>query len=71
MSLFKAPTDLCDVVSVVVFCDTDNTMMLVVDNVEHWLPSVKVPAGLAWERAISKEIQEVSLHINNCFFKIV
>lgn len=59
MATFKSPTDLCDVVSAAVLCETDNTMMLVVDNMEHWLPSVKVPAGLAWEKAISKEMQDV------------
>lgn len=60
--LFKTVNDLCDCVSVVVFCGIDSTMMLTVDGTEHWIPSVKVPSGQSWGRAISKEIQEVFIN---------
>lgn len=60
MSFFKIITDMCDVVSAVISCESDNTLMLVVDTFEHWIPSVKVPAGHSWERAMTKEVLEVS-----------
>lgn len=59
MALFKTPGEMCDVVSAVVYCDSDSSIMLVVDNVEHWLPNVKVPMGMSWERMISKELEDV------------
>lgn len=59
---------MCDVVSAVVMCETDNTLMLVVDNFKHWIPCAKVPNGQPWERAITKEVQEVSVVHQNLFF---
>lgn len=63
MSNFKAPADLCDVVSVAVLCEHDSTMMVTVESFEHWIPYVKIQSGQAWERAISKEVQEVNVYI--------
>ncbi|XP_074040904.1 uncharacterized protein isoform X6 [Leptinotarsa decemlineata] len=59
MAVFKSIGELCDVVSVVVFCNIDSTMMLTVDNFEHWIPSVKVLPGQMWERTIAKEVNEI------------
>ncbi|KAJ8965147.1 hypothetical protein NQ314_004372 [Rhamnusium bicolor] len=59
MSMFKSKPELCDVVSLVIYSNTDVTLMLIADNNEHWIPSVKVPGGQSWDKAISKEIQEM------------
>lgn len=60
MSLSKSAQDVGDVVSLAVYCKTDNTFMLTVDNNEHWIPSTKVPQGHSWEKTISKDLVDVS-----------
>ncbi|KAJ8959024.1 hypothetical protein NQ318_022278 [Aromia moschata] len=59
MAMFKSSADLCDAVSVAVYCGNDTTMMLTVDNTnEHWIPSTRVPSGQSWFKAITKELQD-------------
>ncbi|CAH1962667.1 unnamed protein product [Acanthoscelides obtectus] len=59
MAMFRNSDELCDVVSAAVFCAMDSTLMLTVENSEHWLPSVKVPAGQSWEKAVAKEVLDI------------
>lgn len=65
-------TDLGDVVSLAVYCKVDFTLMLTVENNEHWIPSTRVPIGHSWEKTVSKDLIDVSslLLDNNkfCFF---
>lgn len=56
-------TEMSDVVSAAILCESDSTIMLLVDNFEHWIPSVKVPVGQSWERTIVKEMTEVSFNL--------
>ncbi|KAJ8923305.1 hypothetical protein NQ315_001863 [Exocentrus adspersus] len=52
-------SDLTHVVSVVVFCKADSTVLLTVENNEHWIPGTKVPMGVSWEKTIGKDLNEI------------
>ncbi|XP_050509346.1 uncharacterized protein LOC126886443 isoform X2 [Diabrotica virgifera virgifera] len=68
---FKTPSELCDVVSVVAFCSFDSTMLLIVDNIEHWIPGARVLQGMSWEKTIRKEINEIFGPITSADLKIL
>jgi hypothetical protein len=57
-STFKSIHELCDIASVVIFCPSDSTIMLVIEpsSNEYWIPSVKVPAGNSWVGQISRDL---------------
>lgn len=54
----EPPTNM---VSLLVYCTTDNSLMLTVENPnsDHWIPSVKVEPSVSWSRTVTKEAQEV------------
>ncbi|RZC40793.1 uncharacterized protein BDFB_004392 [Asbolus verrucosus] len=56
--MFKSVNDLCDVVSVVIYCFSDATMLLVVEpsSNEYWIPSVKVTGGSSWSSQVTKDL---------------
>ncbi|CAG9828107.1 unnamed protein product [Diabrotica balteata] len=68
---FKTASELCDVVSVVAFCSFDSTMLLIVDNIEHWIPGARVLQGMSWEKTIKKEINEIFGPIPSADLKIL
>nr|CAI5835319.1 unnamed protein product [Callosobruchus analis] len=59
MATFRNSDELCDCVSVAVFCAIDSTLMLTIDNAEHWLPCCKVTPGQPWEKAVAKEVLDI------------
>ncbi|XP_057666117.1 uncharacterized protein LOC130899935 isoform X2 [Diorhabda carinulata] len=69
--MFKNANEFCDVVSVAAFCPFDSTLLLIVENVEHWLPGAKVSQGQAWEKVIRKEINEIFGQLPNAEIKIL
>lgn len=71
--MFKSENDLCNVISVAVYCNADNTMLLMADTNDHWFPCTK-EVGSSWEKQATKEITEVyclfTLLFYNLIFKI-
>lgn len=68
MTLFKAISELCDVISHIVFCTEDGTLMLSMENNtnEFWIPSTKVQPGNSWQTELSKVTVDVSTHLHLC-----
>ncbi|CAH1113640.1 unnamed protein product [Psylliodes chrysocephalus] len=56
--MFKSENDLCNVISVAVYCNADNTMLLMADTNDHWFPCTK-EVGSSWEKQATKEITEI------------
>ncbi|CAG9773159.1 unnamed protein product [Ceutorhynchus assimilis] len=58
----KLPTDVPNnIISLLIYCVADNSLMLTLDNVnsDHWLPSVKADYNVSWSRLIGKEAQDI------------
>lgn len=55
---FEGPSN---VLSLLIYCTADNSLMLTLDNAnsDHWMPSVKADTNVSWSRLIGKEAQEV------------
>ncbi|XP_018322209.1 uncharacterized protein LOC108734935 isoform X3 [Agrilus planipennis] len=56
---FKSVGDMCDVISHVVFCPDDGTMMVTSANKELWIPSVKVTGASSWESMSNNELKNL------------
>ena len=62
MPTFRAISELCNVVSMVVYCSQDRTILLTLESTtaEYWIPSLKVPEGESWQSQLNKDMKEVS-----------
>ncbi|CAH1182328.1 unnamed protein product [Phyllotreta striolata] len=56
--MFKSANDLKDVISLAVFSESDNTMLLIENNNELWLPCTE-EIGSVWNNSAMKEISEI------------
>lgn len=65
--MFKAVAELCDVVSHLIYCVDDSSIMLTLEanTNEYWIPSSKVTNDSSWYSQSLKDIEEVSI---NTFF---
>lgn len=57
-STFKSVHELCDVISVIVCCHADSSIMLVVESNsnEYWIPSVKTTGTMGWLGHVSMNL---------------
>ncbi|KAK4874556.1 hypothetical protein RN001_013916 [Aquatica leii] len=60
-NMFKSISDLCDVVSHVVYCPDDATMFITLEPNcnEYWIPSSKVTSGSGWIAQSVKDMDEI------------
>nr|XP_022916250.1 uncharacterized protein LOC111426117 [Onthophagus taurus] len=61
MSLFRAISDISNVISFIAYCRADHSMMLALESTtsEYWIPSIKVNDGDNWRSELSKEIIDI------------
>ncbi|KYB28233.1 uncharacterized protein LOC103312510 [Tribolium castaneum] len=57
-STFKSVFELCDVVSVIVCCRADTSIMLIIESSsnEYWIPSIKVTGLNSWLGHLAKDL---------------
>lgn len=58
--MFKAVSELCDVISFVFFCPDDSTILctLEANTNEYWIPSSKIGEDTSWYIQCKKDVED-------------
>lgn len=61
MTVFKSILELCDVVSHVIYCSEDASILLTLENNsnEYWIPSSKVGNNMSWCAQSLQDMQDI------------